>query len=58
LHVTALPDEAARHADTVFLGPGEDTWPCFLADFRRGAPLARYVSQERTLLGAPPLRRI
>jgi hypothetical protein len=22
LHVTALPDEAARHADTVFLGPG------------------------------------
>jgi radical SAM superfamily enzyme YgiQ (UPF0313 family) len=57
LHVTALPDEAARHADTVFLGPGEDTWPRFLADFRRGAPLARYVSQERTLLGAPPLRR-
>jgi radical SAM superfamily enzyme YgiQ (UPF0313 family) len=39
LHVTALPDEAARHADTVFLGPGEDTWPRFLADFRRGAPL-------------------
>lgn len=57
LHVTALPDEAARHADTVFLGPGEDTWPRFLADFRRGAPLARYGSQERTLLGAPPLRR-
>ena len=22
LHVTALPDEAAHHADTVFLGPG------------------------------------
>jgi hypothetical protein len=31
LHVMALPDEAARHADTVFLGPGEDTWPGFLA---------------------------
>jgi radical SAM superfamily enzyme YgiQ (UPF0313 family) len=57
LHVTALPDEAARHADTVFLGPGEDTWPRFLADFRRGAPLARYGSRERTLLGAQPLRR-
>jgi radical SAM superfamily enzyme YgiQ (UPF0313 family) len=56
LHVTARPDEAARHADTVFLGPGEDTWPRFLADFRRRAPLARYFSQERTLLGAPPLR--
>jgi len=22
LHVTALPEEAARHADTIFLGPG------------------------------------
>ena len=38
LHVTALPDEAARHADTIFLGPGEDTWPAFLADFRAGHP--------------------
>ena len=27
LHVTSLPEEAARHADTIFLGPGEDTWP-------------------------------
>src|ERR687888_214698 len=35
LHVTSLPDEAAAHADTVFLGPGEDTWPKFLDDFRR-----------------------
>src|SRR5262245_44295286 len=27
LHVTALPDEAAQHADAVFLGPGEQTFP-------------------------------
>src|SRR3954452_14728975 len=32
LHVTSLPHEAAPHADTIFLGPGEDTWPRFLAD--------------------------
>ena len=38
LHVTALPAEAARHADTIFTGPGEDTWPAFLADFRAGHP--------------------
>src|SRR5512146_3302811 len=44
LHVTSLPEEAARHADTIFLGPGEDTWPQFLADFRRGAPGRRYQS--------------
>src|SRR3954470_18611316 len=57
LHVTSLPDEAAAHADTVFVGPGEDTWPAFLADFRRGQPRARYVSTDRTLTGLPPVRR-
>src|SRR5210317_1723058 len=25
VHVTALPQEAAAHADSIFLGPGEDT---------------------------------
>src|SRR5438128_568072 len=34
LHVTSLPEEAAAHADTIFLGPGEDVWPAFLADPR------------------------
>lgn len=57
LHVTSLPDEAARHADAIFLGPGEDTWPRFLDDLRRGKPLPRYVSSERTLAGVPPVRR-
>ena len=32
LHVTSLPEEAAVHADTLFIGPGEDTWPQFLTD--------------------------
>ncbi len=57
LHVTALPDEAAQHADSIFLGPGEDTWPAFLADFRAGIPAPVYRSTERTLLGAPRIRR-
>ena len=57
LHITSLPDEAARHADTIFIGPGEDTWPTFLDDFRRGTPRPRYVSQRRSLVGAPPIRR-
>ena len=34
LHVTSLPDEAAPHADAIFLGPGEQTFPVFLAHFR------------------------
>jgi len=57
LHVTSLPDEAAGHADTIFLGPGEDTWPRFLADFRRGSPGRVYKSEIRTLDRIPPIRR-
>lgn len=57
LHPTSLPAEAAAHADTVFTGPGEDTWPRFLVDFRAGRPRARYDSRERTLDHLPPIRR-
>lgn len=57
LHVTSLPDEAAAHADTIFLGPGDDTWPAFLADYRAGRPGKLYRSQVRSLVGAPPIRR-
>ncbi len=56
-HVTSLPAEAKAHADTIFLGPGDDTWPRFLADFRRGRPEAVYQSTVRTLEGLPPVRR-
>src|SRR2546425_9192544 len=35
LHVTSLPDEAAPHADTIFIGPGEHTFPQFLRDLDR-----------------------
>jgi len=57
LHVTSLPAEAAQHADTIFLGPGEDTWPQFLSDFRAGQPHKMYVSRNRTLIGLPRVRR-
>ncbi|MGI4832085.1 MAG: B12-binding domain-containing radical SAM protein [Janthinobacterium lividum] len=58
LHVTSLPDEAAPHADTIFLGPGEETFPAFLADWRAGRARARYASTSgRSLVGVPPLRR-
>jgi len=58
LHVTALPAEAAAHADAIFLGPGEQTFPCFLADFRSGRPLRVYQSTSgRTLDRIPPVRR-
>jgi radical SAM superfamily enzyme YgiQ (UPF0313 family) len=57
LHVTSLPDEAAAHADTIFVGPGEDTWPRFVVDLRCGSPKAVYRSEVRTLAGLPQIRR-
>ncbi len=57
LHVTSLPDEAAQHADTVLLGPGEDTFPVFIDEFRAGRARERYVSRRRTLVGVPRIRR-
>jgi radical SAM superfamily enzyme YgiQ (UPF0313 family) len=57
LHVTSLPEEAARHADTICLGPGEEIFPRLLADLRAGCLQPRYVGQTRTLVGVPPVRR-
>ena len=57
LHVTSLPDEAASHADTIFLGPGEETFPQFLKDFKNKTPKKVYSSSIRTLEKIPPIRR-
>ncbi|MDR1524731.1 MAG: B12-binding domain-containing radical SAM protein [Tannerella sp.] len=57
LHVTSLPGEAMLHADTIFLGPAEDTFPQFLNDFKRRQPKKVYHSAVRTLAGLPPVRR-
>jgi radical SAM superfamily enzyme YgiQ (UPF0313 family) len=57
LHVTSLPEEAMQHADTIFSGPGEESWPRFLKDFRKGVTQKIYTSLERTLDKIPPIRR-
>ncbi|MFT3917883.1 B12-binding domain-containing radical SAM protein [Cloacibacterium sp.] len=57
LHVTSLPEEAKLHADSIFLGPGEETFPEFLKDFRNKTPKKRYFSAVRTLEKLPPFRR-
>src|SRR2546421_678947 len=51
------PPEAPRSANPIFPGPGADTWPFSLADFRAGRPAKVYRSQVRTLAGIPPIRR-
>lgn len=58
LHVTSLPQEAAQHADSIFLGPGDDTFPQFLRDYRAGAPKKVYTSLgQRSSEHIPPIRR-
>jgi radical SAM superfamily enzyme YgiQ (UPF0313 family) len=36
LHVSAVPAEAMRHADSIVIGEGESAWPALLRDLRRG----------------------
>jgi radical SAM superfamily enzyme YgiQ (UPF0313 family) len=58
LHVTSLPEEASVHADTIFLGPGEQTFAKFIQDYRAGKPERIYTSAEgRSLERVPPIRR-
>jgi radical SAM superfamily enzyme YgiQ (UPF0313 family) len=57
LHVSSLPEEAAPHADSIFIGPGEDIFPGFLADFRSKSPRKIYRNKERDIAAIPPIRR-
>lgn len=47
LHVTALPDEAAAHADAVVIGEGEPVWNDVVADAAAGC-LKRFYDARKT----------
>lgn len=57
LHVSSLPDEAMPYADSLFIGPGEESFPRFLQDFKHGTTKKMYWSLNRSLENVPPLRR-
>ena len=58
LHVTSLPDEAARPRRLDLpRARAKHTFPQFLRDLAAGAPQRRYESPVRTLEGIPPIRR-
>lgn len=42
LHVTARPDEARKHADSIVLGEAELVWPGVMADLRSGSLRPEY----------------
>jgi radical SAM superfamily enzyme YgiQ (UPF0313 family) len=47
LHVSALPAEAAQHADSIVIGEGEPSWPAVLDDLRRNRLQPVYDSRTR-----------
>jgi radical SAM superfamily enzyme YgiQ (UPF0313 family) len=58
LHVTALPDEAAQHADAIVLGEGESMWPTVLRDLLAGRLQPRYDARSVSFdLARGPLPR-
>lgn len=57
-HATLVPDDVAPHADSVFVGLAEQTWPQFLRDYAGGHPQSRYRHQPHaTHLPMPVPRR-
>jgi len=56
-HATALPEEAAEHADAVVVGEAEDTWPHLLEDARTGRLERFYRSTHRARLDGQPAPR-
>ena len=55
LHVTALPEEAARHCDAVVIGEGEVTWPEVLRDAQSGKLKPRYRAEDEFPLAEAPM---
>ncbi len=57
IHATVLPQEASAHADTVFVGEAEHTWPQFLWDFLDGHPKRFYRETGMVDLAYAPTPR-
>ncbi len=53
-HVTLVPDEASKYADTIVVGYAEQSWPRFLRDFKEKKPKKRYLQDETFTLDNSP----
>lgn len=56
-HITLVPNEAQEHADTIFVGYAEQTWPKFLYDFLNKRARNRYEQDETFTLENSPFAR-
>ncbi len=53
IHVTMMPDEAARHADSIVLNGAEGAWPRLVEDFRAGRLKPRYDGKRSEVFEPP-----
>ena len=56
-HVSLAPEEAARHADVIFIGEAETLWPEFLRNFERGQHKKVYKQTTAPSLASIPMSR-
>lgn len=45
-HVSAMPEEALQHADSIIIGEGEPSWPQLIADFQEAKMQRIYDSRN------------
>ena len=58
LHVTARPEEALQHADSIVVGEGEPVWPQLIRDLRRRKLPKMYDARGTPFnLGSAPMPR-
>jgi len=53
LHVSLLPEEAARHADALVVNGAEGAWPRLLQDFQAGEMQPRYAGLRARVFEEP-----
>jgi len=56
-HVTLVPDEAQKYADSIFVGYAEQTWPQFLYDFKNKTTKNIYSQDENFTLDSSPFAK-
>lgn len=56
LHVSLMPDEAARHADAIVLNGAEGAWPALIEDFRNKRLKPRYHGARSGVFETPHYR--
>jgi radical SAM superfamily enzyme YgiQ (UPF0313 family) len=55
--VSVQEDYFGELADVIFVGEAEETWPCFLSDWKKGSHLARYEQAEKSDMTRVPTPR-